>query len=137
MSCEQHSAHKHQHSEHCGHTRIKHDGHVDYLHDGHLHHAHDGHYDEHTIAVSDANPAACAPVACACNHEECGHEKVPHGDHVWEIDVFLDRELVLAEVELRSSDEVAPLPPWLAPFVEREVTDDPAYLNAVMARPDA
>ncbi|MBL0940238.1 MAG: CHAD domain-containing protein [Gemmatimonadaceae bacterium] len=61
---------------------------------------------------------------------------VPHGDHVWEIDVFLDRELVLAEVELSSLDEVFALPEWLAPFIERDVTDDPAYLNAVMARPD-
>lgn len=62
---------------------------------------------------------------------------VPHGEHVWEIDVFLDRDLVLAEVELRSSNDEAVVPAWLAPFVEREVTDDPAYLNAVMARPDA
>lgn len=81
MSCQQHTAHGHQHSEHCGHTRIQHNGHVDYLHDGHLHHAHDGHYDEHSIAVSEVNPAACVPVTCACQHEECGHEKVPHGDH--------------------------------------------------------
>jgi len=81
MNCDKHDDHKHSHDEHCGHTRVAHDGHVDYLHDGHLHHAHDGHYDEHAIAVSATNPAACAPVACQCKHVECGHEKVPHGDH--------------------------------------------------------
>ena len=81
MSCQSHSNHGHVHSEHCGHPRIQHDGHVDYLHDGHLHHPHDGHYDEHVIAVSAANPAACAPLKCECKHEDCGHLKVPHGDH--------------------------------------------------------
>lgn len=61
---------------------------------------------------------------------------VADGEHVWEIDVFLDRELVLAEVELSSLDDVVAMPEWLAPYVVREVTDDPAYLNAVMAQPD-
>jgi CYTH domain-containing protein len=62
---------------------------------------------------------------------------VPFGQHVWEIDVFLDRELVLAEVELSALHEVADLPPWIEPYVEREVTDEPAYFNTVLARPDA
>lgn len=61
---------------------------------------------------------------------------VPHGPHTWEIDVFLDRDLVLAEVELADVNEEAVLPPWLAPYVERDVTGDPAYHNAVMARPE-
>ena len=82
MSCQKHGDHPHVHGEACGHTRVQHDGHVDYLHDGHLHHPHGDHCDEHTIAVSAANPADCAPVACACKHEACGHEQVPHGDHV-------------------------------------------------------
>ena len=53
---------------------------------------------------------------------------------VWEIDEFLDRDLVLAEVELpagRASDVA--LPDWLRPLVVREVTDDPAYLNENLA----
>ncbi len=62
---------------------------------------------------------------------------VPFGDHVWEIDVFLDRDLVLAEVELDAVHEAAELPPWLAPFVEREVTGEPAYFNTVLARADS
>lgn len=87
-------------------------------------------------ATSDALFEAMWPLTREARIRKLRHA-VPHGDYVWEIDVFLDRELVLAEVELRSSDEIAPIPQWLAPFVEREVTDDPAYLNAVMARPDA
>lgn len=59
---------------------------------------------------------------------------VPEGELHWEIDVFLDRELVLAEIELPSADAVVDVPPWLAPYVVREVTDDPAYLNLRLAK---
>lgn len=59
---------------------------------------------------------------------------VPWGAHTWEIDVFLDRELVLAEVELDSVDDAVTLPAWLAPYVIRDVTGEPAYVNAVLAR---
>jgi CHAD domain-containing protein/CYTH domain-containing protein len=52
----------------------------------------------------------------------------------WEIDEFLDRKLVLAEVELEDPDDVAALPDWLAPVVVREVTDEPRYSNARLAR---
>lgn len=52
---------------------------------------------------------------------------------VWEIDVFTDRELVLCEVELTSPDEQPELPGWLAPYVVREVTDEPEYVNANLA----
>lgn len=84
-----HGSHPHQHGPDCGHTAVKHDGHVDYLHDGHLHHPHNDHVDEHALAVSDRNPAACTPAhdcaAHASDHvhgPDCGHEAVPHGDHV-------------------------------------------------------
>lgn len=59
---------------------------------------------------------------------------VPDGAFVWEIDVFLDRELVVAEVELDLGDEVPAAPAWLAPHIVRDISDDPAYLNAAMAR---
>ncbi len=59
---------------------------------------------------------------------------VVEGALTWEIDVFLDRDLVLAEVELQDTAQEVPIPEWLAPFLVREVTDDPAYLNAVMAQ---
>jgi CHAD domain-containing protein/CYTH domain-containing protein len=56
------------------------------------------------------------------------------GDHVWEIDEFLDRDLVLCEVELRSERDRPPFPDWLAPFVVRDVTDESQYVNAVLAK---
>lgn len=59
---------------------------------------------------------------------------IPAGPHVWEIDVFLDRNLVIAEVELASVTDVPTVPGWLAPYVVRDVSTDPAYLNSVMAR---
>ena len=52
----------------------------------------------------------------------------------WEIDRFADRELVLAEIELERADTPVSFPRWLAPHVEREVTDDPAFTNAVLDR---
>jgi len=54
--------------------------------------------------------------------------------YAWEIDVFLDRDLVLAEVELSGLDDRPALPEWLAPYVERDVTGEPAYFNSVLAR---
>ena len=59
---------------------------------------------------------------------------VPQGEFAWEIDVFLDRELFLAEIELPAVDTPVEFPDWLAPYVVREVTDDPAYLNSNLAR---
>ena len=52
----------------------------------------------------------------------------------WEIDEFLDRDLVLAEVELPSPETEVVVPEWLAPVVEREVTGDPEYVNVNLAR---
>ena len=54
--------------------------------------------------------------------------------YAWEIDVFLDRDLVLAEVELSGLDDRPALPDWLAPHLERDVTGEPAYFNSVLAR---
>lgn len=62
---------------------------------------------------------------------------VPDGALLWEVDVFLDRDLVLAEVELTHVDQLVVIPTWLAPFVVRDVTNEPAYLNSVMAQRDA
>lgn len=58
---------------------------------------------------------------------------VAEADLTWEIDVFVDRELVLAEVELPSPERVPEIPGWLAPYLVREVTEDPAYLNLSLA----
>ncbi len=58
---------------------------------------------------------------------------VPHGERTWEVDAFEELDLVMAEVELPSADTEAPLPPWLAPHVVREVTEDARYRNFVLA----
>jgi CYTH domain-containing protein len=58
----------------------------------------------------------------------------PDGPLTWEIDRFLDRDLVIAEVELDSADQAVTPPAWLAPFIVREVTDDGRYYNSRLAR---
>jgi CYTH domain-containing protein len=55
-------------------------------------------------------------------------------DLVWEVDEFLDRELVLAEVELPDPEHEVELPDWLSGALVREVTDDPDYANMNLAR---
>ena len=87
--CNEHPDHDHVHGPDCGHTAIKHGDHTDYLHDGHLHHPHGDHVDEHTLEVSDSNPADCTSGHQCDGHDAdhvhgpgCGHEAVPHGDHV-------------------------------------------------------
>jgi CYTH domain-containing protein/CHAD domain-containing protein len=59
---------------------------------------------------------------------------VPAGTHTWEVDDFTDRDLVLAEVELSDAEEAVEIPAWLAPYLVREVTDDPDFTNAALAR---
>lgn len=59
---------------------------------------------------------------------------VPDGAHTWAIDEFTDRELVLAEVELASTESEVAIPAWLAPHVVREVTEERGFVNAVLAR---
>ena len=60
--------------------------------------------------------------------------RITDGGLVWEIDHFTDRDLVLAEVELPSEDMHPTPPEWLEPYVTREVTEDPSYLNITLAR---
>jgi CYTH domain-containing protein len=59
---------------------------------------------------------------------------IAEGGHTWELDVFTDRALVLCEVELERADAEVRLPDWLAPYVERDVTDEDTYVNANLAR---
>jgi CHAD domain-containing protein/CYTH domain-containing protein len=59
---------------------------------------------------------------------------VTEGTLTWEIDEFLDRPLVLAEVELPTPDTDVPLPEWVANVLDREVTGEPAYVNVNLAR---
>jgi CHAD domain-containing protein/CYTH domain-containing protein len=60
--------------------------------------------------------------------------RIPAEGVTWEIDEFLDRELVLAEVELPSEEAMVEVPEWLKPYVVREVTGDPEYSNRKLAR---
>jgi CYTH domain-containing protein len=58
--------------------------------------------------------------------------RIPFAGRIWEIDEFLgaNRGLVLAEIELEWVDQPVPLPSW----VGAEVTADPRYYNAYLAR---
>ena len=60
--------------------------------------------------------------------------RVPGASGVWEVDEFLDRELVLAEIELTDEDQVVELPAEIAAVMDREVTDDPAFSNYKLSR---
>lgn len=60
--------------------------------------------------------------------------RVEEGALTWEIDQFLDRDLVLAEVELHDSATAVELPVWLESYVVREVTEDPTFVNLHLAR---
>jgi len=58
--------------------------------------------------------------------------RIPFAGLTWEVDEFLgaNRGLILAEIELERVDQPVPLPPW----VGAEVTADPRYYNAYLAR---
>ena len=57
---------------------------------------------------------------------------VHHKGILWEVDVFggENEGLILAEVELESPTQVIDLPDWTT----KEVSDDPRYFNALLAR---
>lgn len=59
--------------------------------------------------------------------------RVREGDLTWEVDVFEEPDLVLAEVELPAPTTPIHMPDWLRPFVVRDVTDEPAYVNSAIA----
>lgn len=58
--------------------------------------------------------------------------RVPYGNHIFEVDVFEGAlsGLVLAEVELGSSDESLDLPSWIG----KEVTGDKRFYNSQLAQ---
>jgi CYTH domain-containing protein len=59
--------------------------------------------------------------------------EVEDGGYLWIIDQFLDRDLVLAEVELPALGLIPAIPEWLAPYLVRDVTSDPRYVNVNLA----
>jgi CHAD domain-containing protein/CYTH domain-containing protein len=60
--------------------------------------------------------------------------RLREGTLTWEIDVFADRKLVLAEVELADAKTDVEIPPWLRPHLVRDVTDEEEYQNVQLAR---
>lgn len=58
---------------------------------------------------------------------------VPVGDDTWTVDEFLDRPLVLAEIELAAATDEVAMPEWLTVHLVREVTGERAYQNAQLA----
>jgi CYTH domain-containing protein len=85
---------------------------------------------EYPIPVPDAEELLAR--YCAGGRVEKLRHVVHHGGHAWEVDEFAGENapLVIAEVELARIDEAVELPPW----VGIEVTDDPRYTNAALAR---
>ena len=59
---------------------------------------------------------------------------VPDVARYWEVDEFLDRDLVLAEMEIPSVDTEITVPEWLRHVLVRDVTGDPQYTNRNLAR---
>lgn len=59
---------------------------------------------------------------------------VPTGDRYWEVDEFLDRDLVLAEMEIPTTDTEITIPEWLRPVFVRDVTGEREYSNRSLAR---
>jgi CYTH domain-containing protein len=73
------------------------------------------------------------PLTAGCRIQK-NRYAVAWGELIWEIDEFVEPELVLAEVELPSESVEVELPDWLSPLVEREVTGEPEYYNRNLAR---
>ena len=65
-------------------------------------------------------------------HKQRHHVK--ENGREWLIDHFLDRDLTLAEIELKHAEEQPELPAWLGEHVVREVTNEPEYVNYNLAR---
>ncbi len=85
---------------------------------------------EYPIPVADAEELLGRLCSGGCI-EKVRH-RVTHAGRVWEVDEFegANAGLVLAEVELEHPDAEVALPSWLG----TEVTGDPRYTNAALAR---
>ncbi|MDH5491731.1 MAG: CHAD domain-containing protein, partial [Myxococcales bacterium] len=73
------------------------------------------------------------PLTDGCRVAKRRYE-IEDGGLVWIVDEFLDRDLVLAEIELPSEIIRPAIPPWMQAVVEREVTGESAYVNLRLAR---
>ncbi|MEZ5651544.1 MAG: CYTH domain-containing protein [Burkholderiaceae bacterium] len=84
---------------------------------------------EYAIPLEDARQLL---QLCGDLRLEKRRHRVRHGGRTWEVDVFDGRNagLIIAEIELGSSDEDFERPTWIG----REVSDEPAFLNANLVR---
>lgn len=84
---------------------------------------------EYPIPIGDA--AEMLDRFCQGHIIEKTRYEVGHEGLTWEIDVFSGANdgLIVAEVELGREDQAITLPPW----VEREVSGDPRFLNTSLA----
>jgi len=89
--------------------------------------------EEQERAIDEAELEAAWPRTAGRRIRKTRH-RVDDGGRTWEVDVFRDMDLAMAEVELDSAEAEVELPAWLAPVVRREVTDDPRYRNYELAR---
>jgi len=85
---------------------------------------------EYPIPVGDAH--ALLERLCLQPLIEKVRYRVEHAGRIWEVDEFAgeNQGLVLAEVELTDPAESVDVPAWAG----EEVTDDPRYYNANLAR---
>lgn len=85
---------------------------------------------EYVIPLDEANEMldtlTTGPIIDKTRH------RVPHGQHVWEVDEFHGENagLIVAEIELASVDEPFELPDW----VGADVSDDPRYYNVSLVQ---
>lgn len=88
--------------------------------------------DEYEYPIPVADAVEMLERLCAGGQIEKLRHRVPFAGRIWEVDEFSGENapLIVAEVELESIAAEVSLPPWVGP----EVTDDPRYTNAALAR---
>jgi len=84
---------------------------------------------EYPIPATDAEQLLA--MCCASRIDKTRY-RIPHGRHLWEVDVFsgANEGLVVAEIELASEEEVFARPDWLG----EEVSHDSRYFNSQLSR---
>jgi CYTH domain-containing protein len=92
----------------------------------------EGARDEYEYPIPVADAEEMLERLCVGGRIEKLRHRVAYAGHTWEVDEFTGENapLVVAEVELDRIDAAVSLPPW----VGLEVTYDPRYTNAALAR---
>ncbi len=87
---------------------------------------------EYEYPIPPADAADLLERLCHSSVIDKTRYRIPYGGLVFEVDIFhgANEGLVLAEVELPATDTVVEKPDWLGD----EVTGDPRYFNAYLAR---